>query len=223
MEEERSADMTDPKPLLQDSTTSEMLRSILAAHDAHEPSPADLARLTKRMASALPPGALPATTAPAVGIAKVAVGVALVAAMAGMTLWLTRERRAPVAVMPVATSSALVEAPPLPAIVRPGDLPDADAGTPARPKMAAAPETELLARAHDELLRGAPEKALAITAEHARAYPRGAFRQEREVIAIEALIALGRRDEARRRAASFEREYPTSSHRDRVERLVNGP
>lgn len=87
----------------------------------------------------------------------------------------------------------------------------------------APPEASLLARAHDELLRGAPADALGTATEHARAYPRGMLSQEREVIAIEALVALGRRDEARRRAAAFHRSYPGSSHADRVDRLAGDP
>lgn len=84
-------------------------------------------------------------------------------------------------------------------------------------------ESLLLSRAHDDLLNGHPEKALAITEEHAKVYPHGALAQEREVIAIESLVAFGRREEARRRAALFHRAYPDSSHGDRIDRIVRGP
>jgi hypothetical protein len=84
----------------------------------------------------------------------------------------------------------------------------------------AEPEGVLLARAHDALLHGSPQRALALAAEHGRAYPHGALAQEREVIAIEALAAAGRHDEARARAATFRAAYPGSSHQARIDRLV---
>lgn len=81
-------------------------------------------------------------------------------------------------------------------------------------------EGTLLTQAHEALLRGDPAKALATTAEHARIHPRGQLVQEREAIAIEALIRAGRSDEARRRASAFHQRWPTSSHRDRIDRLL---
>ena len=86
-----------------------------------------------------------------------------------------------------------------------------------------APESLMVSRAHDALLQGAPDRALALAADHARAYPKGALAQEREVIAIEALVAQGRSTEARSRAASFRSAYPSSAHLGRIERLVGGP
>jgi len=87
----------------------------------------------------------------------------------------------------------------------------------------AEPEASMLARAHQALLHHDPDRALAVAGEHARSYPQGALTQEREVIAVEALLALGRRDEARARVATFRREHPKSSHLSRLERLVEGP
>ena len=45
--------------------------------------------------------------------------------------------------------------------------------------------------------------------------------QEREVIAIEALMKLGRSDEARLRADRFSRTFPGSAHTPRVMQLVD--
>jgi hypothetical protein len=59
-----------------------------------------------------------------------------------------------------------------------------------------------------------------MTNEHAKAYPNGALAQEREVIAIEALVKLGRRDEAAKRATGFHKSFPQSSHGERVDRLI---
>ena len=82
-------------------------------------------------------------------------------------------------------------------------------------------EVDLLKRARSAL-GPAPATALTLTAEHAARFPRGALGQEREVLAIQALVQLGRRDEARARAARFLAAFPGSAHRVRLEALV-GP
>ncbi len=87
----------------------------------------------------------------------------------------------------------------------------------------ALPEPELLDRAHDALLHADPEGALALTRQHARAYPQGVLTQEREMIAIEALLALKRRDEAKARAAAFRAAYPGSSHIARLDAMLGAP
>ena len=71
-----------------------------------------------------------------------------------------------------------------------------------------------------------PAHALRITDEHPVRYPRGVLLQEREIIAIEALIRLGRAHDARGRAASFRSRYPASAHHGhldaQIERLLDG-
>ncbi|WP_049949504.1 hypothetical protein [Sorangium cellulosum] len=80
-------------------------------------------------------------------------------------------------------------------------------------------ETGLLQRAQDAL--GArPAEALALTDVHRARFPGGALSQEREVIAIGALKALGRGGEARARADRFVAEHPSSAYRRRIEVLV---
>jgi hypothetical protein len=71
-------------------------------------------------------------------------------------------------------------------------------------------------------VRTSPDRALLICNEHARRYPNGEFAQEREVIAIEALVKLGRQREAEQRARRFEARYPGSSHQRRIETLIGG-
>jgi hypothetical protein len=48
-------------------------------------------------------------------------------------------------------------------------------------------------------------------------------RQEREALTIEALVRLGRHDDAARRAAAFVREFPASPYVARVMDLVPVP
>jgi hypothetical protein len=52
--------------------------------------------------------------------------------------------------------------------------------------------------------------ALATTEEHARRYPRGVLVQEREAIAVRALVLLRRTDEARARVDRFRQRFPDS-------------
>ncbi|WP_437958328.1 hypothetical protein WME76_00865 [Sorangium sp. So ce119] len=79
-------------------------------------------------------------------------------------------------------------------------------------------EVHLLQRAQDALAVD-PGSALALTDEHARRFPAGALGQEREFIAIRALLALGRAAEARARAASLLERFPGSAYRGRLESL----
>jgi hypothetical protein len=86
------------------------------------------------------------------------------------------------------------------------------------------PQAELLllkqARAD---VRSNPERALRRAAEHASRFAHGAFAEEREVIAIEALRVLERHAEAEQRGAAFFRRFPDSAHGRRVRRLLADP
>lgn len=97
------------------------------------------------------------------------------------------------------------------------------AGAPGMTASSAAEEGEseirLLQRAQDAL-GSSPARALQIANEHIARFPRGVLAQEREVIAISALTALGRTSEARARAARFLAAYPRSAHRRRLEVLI---
>jgi hypothetical protein len=52
--------------------------------------------------------------------------------------------------------------------------------------------------------------ALSAVTEHAQEYPASQFEQEREALRIQALVGLGRQDEARALARSFEQRFPES-------------
>jgi hypothetical protein len=69
-------------------------------------------------------------------------------------------------------------------------------------------------------LRQSPARALTIAEEHAQLYPRGKLSQERELIAISALVALGRRTAALSRSAAFERAFPASPYRKQLNELL---
>jgi hypothetical protein len=124
--------------------------------------------------------------------------------------------RAPVAAAPGPRVGSLavasVEAPPAESAAPPATASvAADVGT----------EVQLLQRAQSAL--GAdPGAALALTVEHARRFPGGSLGQERELIAVTALVALGRRPEAQARAASLLERFPGSAYRGRLESLGLG-
>jgi hypothetical protein len=65
-------------------------------------------------------------------------------------------------------------------------------------------------------LQSDPERALAHAQRHRRLFPDGQYAQEREVIAIDALLDLQRFAPAHRRARAFLQRFPTSSYRPRV-------
>ncbi|MBN9159966.1 MAG: hypothetical protein BGO98_37340 [Myxococcales bacterium 68-20] len=61
-----------------------------------------------------------------------------------------------------------------------------------------------------------PTRALALADDHPSRFPDGVLAQEREVIAIDALVKLRRTTEARARVAAFRVRYPSSAHLARV-------
>jgi hypothetical protein len=95
--------------------------------------------------------------------------------------------------------------------------------TPAGGAPAAGSESEiLLLKQAQDALRADPGLALQLANRHAVRFPSGALAQEREVIAIDALSRLGRREEARARAGAFAERLPNSAHLGRIEALVAG-
>lgn len=83
-------------------------------------------------------------------------------------------------------------------------------------------ELELLRRAR-LLLVSSPQRALDVVAQHMAGYRDGTFAEEREAIAIEALIRLGDTASAQRRARDFARRFPRSAYQRRITALLAGP
>lgn len=81
-------------------------------------------------------------------------------------------------------------------------------------------EIALLARAH-EALHAQPSQSLALCQQHRVQFAQGHFAQEREAVAIEALVYLHRTQEAEQRWNEFKARYPTSSHRIHLEDLFS--
>jgi hypothetical protein len=112
--------------------------------------------------------------------------------------------------VPASTEAPDAGAAPAPAIA---EVPDA--GAPAPP----GDEGDLLDRAAIVLERN-PAEALRLAEQHDKGFPDGTLAAEREVIAVAALLQLGRADEARARGARFLQRYPTSPRRALVESMI---
>jgi len=81
-------------------------------------------------------------------------------------------------------------------------------------------ESQRLVAARSFLRSGHPAQALAALDALRRELPNGELGQEREALTIEALQALGRTAEARRRGEAFLARYPASPHAAGVRRVV---
>ncbi len=108
---------------------------------------------------------------------------------------------APSANVPVPTHSAYV-------------APTQNSSTPAN----LARETQLLERARQSLGSN-PSRALSELAQHQREFPNGALQLEREFLAVDALLRLGRRAEAKKRATQLRARAPGSIYDRRISQL----
>lgn len=86
--------------------------------------------------------------------------------------------------------------------------------------VADAPTEISLVRGAMSALGSSPASALAQADQHARLYPHGALADDREVIAIDALVRLGRRGDAEERAGRFRTERPGSPSIRRIDRIL---
>jgi hypothetical protein len=193
----------------------------------HEPSPAPTGgatRLASQARSALRAG----STATTLGVYALGVLTGIIGSVAVMRAAVTRvtplpdvavNRPVPRVVPDVVPSPAAMpgasSAPGTPAVDAPPTSRRAP-GVVASPKGAASAghalddERVLLDDARVALGRADATAALHATAVHAQRYPQGLLAEEREAIAIQALLLVPRYDEARQREAAFERQHPHS-------------
>jgi hypothetical protein len=113
---------------------------------------------------------------------------------------LPREAAAPSSVAPAA-----------PVVVPPvAPEPDEPEPEPAAPALDS--ERAIIDQGRVALRRGRPLDAMVAMMSHERRFPDGDLAEERDRLAIEALVVLGRVDEAVLRAAEFRERYPKSVH-----------
>ena len=196
------------------------------------PDDAVRARMRARLLSALPPlpdggggegeppagggggaGAMPKVPLWAVGVAL------LVGGAAGLSYPRTPVEH--VVVMPGPALTVSTSAPPASVAAPASSLPSIDMkDLPSMPVASAAaigPRSDDLAAeraaldvARTALGRGDGPNALAACDDHARRFPRGALAEEREAIAVQALVLEHRGDDARARAERFRKTHPRS-------------
>lgn len=153
--------------------------------------------------SAIPPTAVPANEAPSSPAHAVSPPAAQTAARATATV----AERSPVAsgTSRRASTSSQRNAEP----GRDKATVTTSAGT-ARPIS----EVELL-RSAQQALRARPREAFQLTEQHRQLYPAGEFAQERDALAIQALLRAGETEMARDLAVSFIKAHPSSPHAHR--------
>ncbi len=71
-------------------------------------------------------------------------------------------------------------------------------------------ERALLEQARQQLAAGDASSALGTLERHSRRFPHGVLSEEREALAVQALVNAGRYEEARRRGAELRRRVPNS-------------
>lgn len=233
--------LQDPPRLSEPASgTSDAVRALLKAGRRELPRPEELARLAAR----LPLGPLPPAGAVPSVVPGALVGALLGLAVAGGLWWrdiAEAWRDAPPAATAVVVTATTApagttvemlradildpprEPPPAPPRAEPKVAMAAATQSTAEPAPAVSSEQEtevqLLQRAQGAL-GGNPGRALALAEEHLKRYPGGKLAQEREMIAVAALVGLGRSAEAHARATAFLQAFPSSAHRRRVESLA---
>ena len=164
-------------------------------------------------------------------VAAIAAGVIALS----FALWPARPAPGPAS---AAAAAVVVEAPPAPPVATAvetaavpvrsvDDLPSAP------PPVVAASAPKRIERADDGLERelqlvdgaraaiaGRPAEALRLLDQHARAYPAGQLALERDLLRVEALVSLGRHDEAALFARSLADRAPRSLQAQRAAKLV---
>jgi hypothetical protein len=216
--------MSDSIPPLDDD-----LRSLLSAEQAR-PSvpPAVRARLFSRLETSVAVG-VGASAALALKSGTKAWLVLLAFAVGGLTgagvTWLAKppvdrivEKRVEVPTVVTVTVTVPASVPVMP----PGPAPTASivptpATTLAAPGVSAGPsggstadERNLIDAMRTALKSGDPAGALGFVAAHEKRFPAGAFTEEREAYAVQALSRSGRVAEAKARGARFRKRYPSS-------------
>jgi hypothetical protein len=198
------------------------VRALLDRERAIPPQPASVrARAMARARAALAMRDVALASAPVarprISWTAVVAGVCVVSAALGAAAYAIHARRAPApALHPAASVPPLALPPSRPPVAAP--LPAEAPPATERALRAAHPSQADAIRAELRLLRQARAAvgredfaaALVPIAEHARRFKDGRLAEEREALRVKALAGLGRTEEARRAAASFEAHFPHS-------------
>lgn len=225
--------MSDPDRLLTSDDASALEKEMWALWGAEGPSPAARAKTLASLGlgvgiaatGSIAPKALSGVTA----IVKWLTAMLVVGAISTTALVVLRARSHTGAAPPAHTTLVGVPAlasaapPPLP-LARPAVEPSSAPVAPAAPQhtphrvsdLDLAPQIALLDRARASVTEGDPSEALALVRRYRLDYPDGAFRQEADVVEIEALEKKGDDADAKVAARRFLAAHPTSPHTAQV-------
>jgi len=229
----------DPRRLLDPSSELDpRLRALLQSGRDELPSSARLGQMAVRLGpdfAGAQPGGVARVLASRAVLPRLILGLVLAGAGSGVYLATRDAERAPLPALGESGSRVVAGAPAVsPAreeavIASPGRVQQLDPGPseaapharrlqPARVKSHATdPLAELaLLDAAQSALGHEPALALARTEMHARRYVHGQYEQEREILAIEALLRLGRGELAQVRAERFLERFAGSSYATRA-------
>lgn len=233
----------DPVRLIEDPQLAEGLRTALR-QAAEQGAPgfdlgAGLQRFRQQVGS---PGGPPAASNPApllgpkLWLAVGGLGALGAVLLAGLALRSSRPRPPPQAPPAIAVSQPAVDWPTAPSatvdIDLDQDLPGVDGGAAAASSGAPATSRAETRESRDDLYRRevqhlaevraalgrSPEEALRMADKGHREFARGMLYQERESLAIRALVRLGRTAQARARAEQFVARFPRSPYAEQLRR-----
>jgi hypothetical protein len=202
---------SEPMRLLDESASS-LERSLLGAGKSYASSAQTRAKVLAGLglaagSTALLTGSAAASTVAKLTWGKLLIGVSLVGAVTAVPIgYYALNHPAPPAKAPVPHSIA-------PTAADPVAVPDAPAATHAATLSA---ELGALDRARLSLTGGDARRALDALDAYDRRFPSGRLQLEAEVLRIDALAKLGRKDAARQRAETFLRRHPNSVLATRV-------
>jgi hypothetical protein len=228
--------MTQPTRWLDDRNTSLEIRELLQAGRRpprlpHAAAAASIVALAQKTALAsawsLPTTAIVALKATSVGLAVGLGSIAAVTTFAGPHRAASQSAQS--AAHATATTSSLPRGTLMPpSAAEPSTVVDGEAPHPNTTAVGSvgtrsagiAVEAQLLERARS-LLGESPERALMLTREHQERFSAGQLRAERELIAIDALLRLGRVEEAKQRARPFLSDGSSQVFAGRIRSLLD--
>ncbi len=144
-------------------------------------------------------------------LAGTAVGVGLHARLAAPVVkTITVVERVETPAAPPPSMQTAPSSPALPSVDRPSVRADPARAEPAGHDVDLAAERAIVEAARTSLSRSRGAAALEALDDHARRFPHGRLAEEREALAVQALVALGRGAEAKERAVRFRRTFPES-------------
>jgi hypothetical protein len=193
---------------------------------------ADLAHRLISLGPALPPS-LPRPVAPlgSVPVGK-ALALVLIGGLAGSLLTILARPAPKAAEVRVVSVEPAHEAPLPASSAVPTESAEAQEPTPTPPSAISsvatttdrslARERALVEKARSAIIRGDGATAILATADHLRQFPDGRLAEEREALAVQALMLVGRPDEAHDRAKRFRARYPNGLFLPVVEAAI-GP